>query len=82
MNVLFYFLHTIFCPEHNKTIIDQSFLLDHFVVAKDGLLWLNIVTSSQLICDVTRTRGTGIVTSYWSIVLHVQFGAEVIFTNE
>ena len=42
----------------------------HFAnVARDGLFWLNIVTSSQLICDVTRTRGTGIVTSYSSIVL-------------
>ena len=42
----------------------------HFaIVAKEGLFWLNIVTSSQLICDVTRMRGTGIVTSYSSIVL-------------
>ena len=32
-------------------------------------VWLSIVTSPHLICDVTRTRGTGIVTSYASIVL-------------
>ena len=45
-------------------------LIAHFtIVTKDGLFWLNIVTSSQLICDVTRTQGTGIVTSYSSIVL-------------
>ena len=42
----------------------------HFaIVTDDGLFWLNIVTSSQLIYDVTRTQGTGIVTSYSSIVL-------------
>ena len=29
----------------------------------------SFVTSPRLICDVTRTRGTGIVTSYSSIVL-------------
>ena len=35
----------------------------HFAIgARDGLFWLDIVTSSQWICDVTRTRGTGIVT--------------------
>ena len=38
-------------------------------VTRDGLFWLKIVTSSQLICDITRTQGTGIVTSYSSIVL-------------
>ena len=36
---------------------------------KDGHFWLSIVTSLQLICDVTRTSDTGIVTSYSSIVL-------------
>ena len=42
----------------------------HFaIVASDGLFWLNIVTSSQLICDVTRRRGTDIMTSYSLIVL-------------
>ena len=42
----------------------------HFaIVAKGCLFWLNIVTSTQLICDVTRTRDTGIVTSYSSIVI-------------
>ena len=53
MNVLFYFLHAVLCPEHTiplKTIIDRRFR----IVAKDGLFWLSIVTSPQLICDVTR----------------------------
>ena len=59
-NTLFYVLNTPF--RYKQT----SFV--HFaVVAKDGPFWLNIVTSSQLICDITR--GTGIVTSYSSIVL-------------
>ena len=41
----------------------------HFAInAKDGLFCINIVTSSQLICDVRRTQGTGIV-SYSSIIL-------------
>ena len=45
-----------------KKIIDRSFA----IVAKIGLFWLSIVTSQQLICDVTRTS---IVTSYSSIFL-------------
>ena len=44
-------------------------MADVAIVAKDGLFWLSIVTSPQLICDLTRTRGAGIVTSYSSIVL-------------
>ena len=36
-------------------------------VAKNGLFCPRIVTREQLICDVTRTWGTGIVTSYSSI---------------
>ena len=39
------------------------------IVAKDGLFWFSIVTSLQLIYDVTRMRASGIVTSYLSIVL-------------
>ena len=67
-NVLFYFLHAILYLEHTVPLKKTS--IAHFaIVARDGLFWLNIVTSSQLICDVKRTRGTGIVTSYSSIVL-------------
>ena len=67
MNVLFYFLHAIYVPERTiplKTIIDCRFA----IVAKDGRFWFSIVTPQQLICDVTRTLVTGIVTSYSSIV--------------
>ena len=64
-NVLFYFLRAILCPwTHN------SAKNNHVIVAKECLFWLiSIVTSPQLICDVVRTRGTSIVTSYSSIVL-------------
>ena len=59
---LFYVLNTRFRKKKQS--------IAHFaIVAKDGIFLLNIVTSSQLICDVTRTRGTAIVTSYSSIVL-------------
>ena len=67
-NVLFHFLHAILCPEHDSAKKQSS--IAHFaIVAKDGLFLPSFVTSSQLICDVMRTRGTGIVTSYSSIVL-------------
>ena len=68
MNVLFYFLQAILCPEHTvplKAIIDRSFRHCH----RGRFFWLSIVSSPQLICDVTLTRATGIVTSYSSIVL-------------
>ena len=67
-NVLFYFLHVILCRERTypqRTIIERSFA----IVAKGSLFWFSIVTSPQLICDVMRTRDTGIVTSYSSIVI-------------
>ena len=50
-------------------LLKQSSIAHLATVAKDGLFWLTIVTSPQLICDVTRTRDTSIVTSYSSIVL-------------
>ena len=77
-NVLFYFLHAILYLKHTIPLFHilntpfrykQSSIVHFAIVARDGLFWLNIVTSSQLICDVTRTRGTGIVTSYSLIVL-------------
>ena len=47
---------------HNsaKTVINRSF--HHF--------WLSILTSSHLICNVTRTRGTGIVCLFVSLLSH------------
>ena len=68
-NVLFYFLHAILYLEHTPFRYKQSSIAHFVTVARDGLFWLNIVTSSQLICDVMRTRGTGIVPSYSLIVL-------------
>ena len=67
-NVLFYFLHDILCPEHTISL-KQLLIADFAIVAEDGLFWISIVTSPQLICDVTRTWGAGIVISYLSIVL-------------
>ena len=52
------------------TILLKTSLIAHFAtVAKDGLFWLRIVTSPELICDVTLTRDTSIVTSHSSIVV-------------
>ena len=67
-NVLIYFLHAIWCPEHTIPLKQLS-TADFAIVAKDNIFWLSIVTSSQLICDFTRILYTGIVTSYSSIVL-------------
>ena len=67
-NVLFYFLHAIWCPEHTISLKQLS-TTDFCIVAKNSLFWLSIVMSSQLICDVTRMLYTGIVTSYSLTVL-------------
>ena len=62
-NVLFYFLHAILCPEHIIPLKQLS-VADFAIVAKDDPFWLSIVMSPQLICDITRTWGTGNVTLY------------------
>ena len=54
---------------HNFARQKQSSIVRFVIVVKEGLFCLSIVTSLQLICDVTRTRDTSIVTSYSSIVL-------------
>ena len=46
-NVLFHFLHAILRHEHTIPLKQLSFA-DFAIVAKDGLFWLNIVTSAQL----------------------------------
>ena len=46
----------------------QLSIADFAIDAADGLFWICIVTSPQLICDVTRTHSAGIVTSYSPIV--------------
>ena len=63
----FYFSHAILCPEH-KSHLKQWSISDFAIIAKDSFFWLSIVTSSQLICDVTQMLGTGIVMAYLSIV--------------
>ena len=52
-NELFYFLQAILCPGHTFRWKQLS-IADFAIVAKDGLFWLGIVTSPQLISDVTR----------------------------
>ena len=53
-NVLFNFLHAIWCPEHPIPPKQNLSIADFAVVAKDSLFWFSIVTSPQLICDVMR----------------------------
>ena len=66
---MYYFISYTLYILNTSVRYKQSSIIYFAIVAGDGLFWRNIVTSSQLICDVTRTRGTGIVTSYSSIVL-------------
>ena len=81
MNVLFYSLHAFYFL--NTQICQKQSSIAHFaIVTKDGLFWLSIVTSPQLICDITQTRGTSIVMSYSWIVLACTIGAKAMFTNE
>ena len=80
MNTLFYFLHAILC--HGHTIpLKQLSIADFPIVTKDGLFWLSIVMSPHLICDVTKSWGTGIVMPYFRwLFLHAQIGAKANFT--
>ena len=65
-----YFIsYTLFYVHESTILLKQSSIADFAIVAKDGLFWFSIVTSPQLMCDLTRMRVTGIVTSYSSIVL-------------
>ena len=67
---MYYFIsYTLFDVLNTQFFWKQSTISHFAIVAKDGLFWLGIVTSPQLICDVTRTRDTSVVTSYSSIVL-------------
>ena len=52
-NVLFYFLHAIWCPEHTIPLKQLS-SADFAIVAKDIIFWFSIVTSPQLIYDAAR----------------------------
>ena len=77
-NVLFRFLQAILYPEHT-TPLKQSLTADFAIVSKDGVFWLGILTSPNLICDVRRKYV--IVMSYPSIFFHAQIGAKAIFTS-
>ena len=63
------FLTRYFLSWTHKSAKNYHRALIFAIVAKGGLFWPRIVTSPQMICDVMRTRNTGIVTSYLSIVI-------------
>ena len=78
--------YTLFYPLKIGIRKKKSPIAHFAIVAKDGFFWLSIVMSPQLICDVTRTRGTGIVTLYSPIVRArenwLKAEAKLIFTSE
>ena len=52
---MYYFIsYTLFDVPERKIPVKQSMIPDFAIVAKDSLFWFSIVTSPQLICDVTR----------------------------
>ena len=81
MNLLFYFLHAILCPEH--TIPLKTIISDFAIVAKDNLFWLRIVTYH---CSWSVTSHECGVLVLWRhihrLFLDAQIGAKVIFTSE
>ena len=67
---MYYFIsYTLFYVLNTQYRLKQASIAYLAIVANDGLFWLSIVTSVQLICDVMRKRDTVILTSYSSIVL-------------
>ena len=52
------------------------------LLPRAAFFWPSIMTSPQLICDIMRTRNTGIVTSYLSIVIARANWRRAIFTSE
>ena len=69
---LFYILNT---PFRYK----QSSIAHFAIVAMDGVFWLNIVTSSQLICE---REALALWRHFRRLFLHAQIGAKAIFTNK
>ena len=66
MNISFYFWYPTLCHKHKNLLSSIA----HFaIVTNDGLFWLSIVASPQLIYDIQWMRETGIVTSYSLIVI-------------
>ena len=82
---MYYFISYTLLYVLNTPFRCKQTSVDHFaIVAMDGVFWLNIVTSSQLIYNVTRTRREAL--ALWRhirrLFLHAQIGAKVIFTSE
>ena len=73
--MLFYVLNTQFGEK-------QSLIAHFAIIAKNGLFWLSIVKSPQLICNVLRMQETSIVTSYSQIILACANWQKTIFTGE
>ena len=71
--------YTLFCPEHT---IPLKAIINFTIVAKDGLFWLSIVMSQQLICDVMERGVLVLQCPIRRLFLHVQIGAKVISTSE
>ena len=80
---MYYFIsYTLFYVPDRKIPLKKLSIADFAIVAKDGLFWFSVVTSLQLICDVTRTRVTGIVTHIRRLFLHAQIGTKAIYISE
>ena len=53
---MFYFIsYTLFYVLNTQFRLKPLSIADFAIVAKDGIFWLGIVMSPELICDVTRT---------------------------
>ena len=66
-NISFYFLHAIWYHEHKIPIKNNNWSLNSPLSLRT--VWISIVASPQMVCDVTQTWSTGIVTPYSSIIL-------------
>ena len=52
---MYYFIsYTLFDVPEYTIPLKQLSIANFAIVAKDSLFWFSIVTSPQLICDVTR----------------------------
>ena len=65
----FYFLHAIFCSDWVHKPAKQWSITNFAFFAKNILSEMTLWYCHISICDVTRTRGTGIMTSYSSTFL-------------
>ena len=66
---VYFISYTLYYVINTQILWELSSSAHFAIAAKGDLSWSSIVTSPQLICDVMRTRNTGIVTSYFSIVI-------------